>query len=155
MTSAEFSAWRNQSIPAYAADKVRMGRWKEEESLAEAEKEFNSFLSQGQQTPGHHLFTIEAESGANVGAFWLGRSERATGPIGFIYDIVIWHEHRRQGHATAAMRAAEVEAAKLGYGGLALHVFGHNNAARELYSKLGFAVTNLNMFKPLAGPGEA
>ncbi len=155
MSSAEFISWRNQSIPAYAADKVRIGRWKPEESLAEAEKEFNSFLSQGHGTPGHYLFTIEAESGTNVGALWLGRSERATGPIGFIYDIVIWPEHRRQGNAAAAMRAAEAEAAKLGFSGLALHVFGHNTSARDLYSKLGFVVTNLNMFKPLADPSDA
>ena len=155
MTGAEFTHWRERSIPAYAADKVRMGRWKPEESLAEAEKEFNSFLSQGLDTPGHHLYVIEATSGASVGVLWLGRSERATGPIGFVYDLVIWPEHRRHGHAANAMRAAEAEAIKLGLKGLALHVFGHNKPARELYVKLGFEVTNLNMFKPLADTGDA
>jgi ribosomal protein S18 acetylase RimI-like enzyme len=155
MTSAEFNLWRDQSIPAYAADKVRMGRWKPEESLAEAQKEFNSFLAQGMETPGHHLFIIEAKSGASVGALWLGRSERASGPIGFIYDLVIWPDHRRQGYGAAAMRAAEAEAAKLGLKGLALHVFGHNKPAQALYVKLGFEVTNLNMFKSLPNSGDA
>jgi ribosomal protein S18 acetylase RimI-like enzyme len=154
MTSAEFNSWRHQSILAYAEDKVRMGRWKQEESLVEAEKEINSFLSQGLETPGHHIFTIEAASAVGVGALWLGRTERATGPIGFIYDLVIWPEHRRQGHAAAAMRAAETEATRLGFRGLALHVFGHNNSARDLYTKLGFVVTNLNMFKSLADLGD-
>lgn len=154
MTSAEFTRWREQSIPAYAADKVRVGRWKEQESLAEAEKEFSSLLPQGRETPGHHLFTIEAESGNSVGALWVGHAERATGPIGYIYDLVIWPEHRRQGHATRAMHAIELEAVNLGFKGLALHVFGDNTSAQALYRKLGYATTNLNMFQPLANPGD-
>ncbi len=155
MTPAEFIRWRAQAVPAYAADKVRMGRWSEQESLAEAEKEFSALLPQGQETPGHVLFTIESNSGLNVGALWVAREERATGAIGFIYDLVVWPEYRRQGHATSAMRALEREAVTLGFRGLALHVFAHNKTAQELYAKLGYAPTNINMFKPLAETGEA
>jgi ribosomal protein S18 acetylase RimI-like enzyme len=46
----------------------------------------------------------------------------------------------------------------MGLAGIALHVFGHNQSARALYEKLGYAPTNLNLYKPLAagagdGPG--
>jgi ribosomal protein S18 acetylase RimI-like enzyme len=150
MTSTEFAIWRAQSTPAYAADKVRTGRWAEAESLLEAEKELNTLLPQGQETQGHEFFTIESEDGQVLGALWIGRAERATGPIGYIYDLVIWPEHRRMGHGAKAMRALEHEAVALGFGGLALHVFGHNRSAQVLYAKLGYMPTNINMFKPLA-----
>jgi len=150
MTSAEFTHWRAQSTPAYAADKVRSGRWSESESLAEAEKELSSLLPQGLETAGHTLFTIEDESAQVVGALWIARAERPVGPVGYVYDLVVWPEHRRQGHAARAMRALEHEAIKLGFGGLALHVFGHNKSAQSLYVSLGYEPTNINMFKPLA-----
>lgn len=155
MTPEEFTPWRAQSIPAYAADKVRSGRWAAAESLHEAEKELTHLLPEGLQTPGHTFFTIEDEAGASVGALWVARAERAAGPIGFVYDLVIWPEHRRKGHARRAMRALEVEAAKLGFQGLALHVFGHNTPAQALYRELGYEPTNINMFKPLGAGGGA
>ena len=153
MTPDEFGLWRAQSIPTYAADKVRSGRWTEAESLAEAEKELSQLLPEGLQTPGHTFFTIADEGGQSVGALWVARAERPAGPIGFVYDLVIWPQHRQQGHARRAMRALEVEAAQLGFRGLALHVFGHNTPARALYDELGYEPTNINMFKPLAARG--
>ena len=155
MTSAEFSLWREHSIPAYAADKVQSGRWSEQESIEEAERELSSFLPQGLETPGHVMFTIETDSGQSVGALWVGRAKRAAGPIGYIYDLVVWPEHRRKGYAASAMRALEFEAVNLGFNGLALHVFGHNKSAQALYAQLGYAATNINMFKPLTAASEA
>jgi len=153
MTPAEFTHWRAQSIPTYAADKVRSGRWKAAESLAEAEKELAQLLPEGLQTAGHTHFTIEDQAGRSVGALWVARAERAAGPIGYIYDLVVWPEHRKKGHARRAMQALEHEAVGLGFRGLALHVFGHNRPARALYRELGYEPTNINMFKPLVEAG--
>lgn len=155
MTEDEFSHWREQSITGYAADKVRSGRWSEAESLAEAAKELAGLLPDGLATAGHVIYTIESEAGVSVGALWVARTERPAGPIGYVYDLVVWPAQRRQGHAAAAMRAMEVEALRLGWCGLALHVFGHNTPARQLYERLGFEPTNLNLFKPLAPAGAA
>ena len=105
MTLDEFSRWRDQSIPAYAADKVRSGRWSESESLVEAEKELTSLLPEGLASAGHVFFTIEAESALSVGAIWIAKTGRAFGPIGYVYDLVVWQEYRRKGYAAQAMRA--------------------------------------------------
>ncbi len=153
MTPDEFTRWRAQSIPAYAADKVRSGRWTSSESLAEAEKEVASLLPQGLQTPNQWFFSIESADGACVGAVWLGRAERAFGPIGYVFDVVVWPAFRRQGHAGRAMQALEHEALARGCSGLALHVFGHNLPARSLYALLGYEPVNMNLYKPLAPPG--
>ncbi|MBC7620567.1 MAG: GNAT family N-acetyltransferase [Candidatus Saccharibacteria bacterium] len=58
--------------------------------------------------------------------------------------------HRRPGHAVAAFAALEKQVLALGLSGMGLHVFAHNTAAHALYAKLGFAATNINMFKVLA-----
>ena len=152
MSPEEYPRWRALSVAAYAVEKVRNGRWTEAESAAEAEKEFNALLPEGLHSEGHHLYTIVDAAGTGVGALWLARASRADParhPTGFIYELVVWPEHRRQGHAEAALRALEHEVQRLGWKGLALHVFGHNHAARALYGKLGFEPTNLNLFKPV------
>jgi len=80
---------------------------------------------------------------------WLGRIMQGTKPAMFIYDFVIDEAHRRKGYGEQAMLAAEVQATALGYDTIALHVFGHNHAARALYEKLGYEITNINMAKKL------
>ncbi len=80
---------------------------------------------------------------------WLGRIMQGTKPAMFIYDFVIDEAHRRKGYGEQAKLAAEVQARALGYDTIALHVFGHNHAARALYEKLGYEITNINMAKKL------
>lgn len=155
MTEAEYSHWRADAVRSYAADKVLSGQWTGSESLVLSERTFASLLPEGRGTAGHHLFSIVDESGRCVGAVWLAREERPAGSVGYVYDLVVWEEHRRRGHAERAMRLLEREAAGLGYAGLALHVFGHNAAARALYRKLGYEPTDINMFKPVSRPGDA
>ena len=80
---------------------------------------------------------------------WLARIMQGAKPIMFIYDFRIDEAHRRKGYGEQAMLAAEVQAKALGYDTIALHVFGHNHAARALYEKLGYEITNINMAKKL------
>ena len=65
-------------------------------------------------------------------------------------DIVIDEPYRRRGYGQAAMLALEDSVRSLGLRGIALHVFGHNTAARALYERLGYTVTNINMAKRLS-----
>lgn len=155
MTDDEFARWRAQAVPAYAQDKVRLGRWSQAEAMDKAEQEFATLLPHGRPTEGHTFFTIESDAGQCVGGLWVARAERVAGPIGYIFDLVVWPEHRRQGHAARAMTALEAEALALGFGGLALNVFGHNPSAHRLYVKLGYEPTSINMFKPLPAAGAA
>lgn len=150
MTTAQFDGWLRHAVPAYAAEKLRAGEWAAPESLPRAEAAFRELLPQGLQTPGQRLYGIESEDGGDVGALWLARTERAGAVVGHVYDLVVWPPHRRQGHATRALRALEAEAAGCGMGALALHVFGHNLGARRLYAALGYEPTDLNLLKRLS-----
>ncbi|MBS0445997.1 MAG: GNAT family N-acetyltransferase [Proteobacteria bacterium] len=147
MTEAEFDAFVACSVPEYAAGKVRAGNWSEDEAPQRADDEFRNFLPQGLATPGHHLYTVR-DGTREVGTLWLGEipgRQRAA----FVYDIRIDTAARGRGYGEATMRAAEAEARRLGLTEIKLHVFADNHAARTLYEKLGYIVTNLNMSKPL------
>jgi len=149
MSDAEYAAYAEASVANYAAEKVAAGQWTEEESLALSKKSLDELLPRGRRTPDHHLFTILDGQSVAVGTIWIAVQVRAGQRIAYVYDVGIRAEQRRKGHAAAAFGALESKVRELGLSGIALHVFGHNVAAQALYAKLGYAPTNINMFKPL------
>ena len=150
MSEATYQAYLEVTVREYAEDKIKAGNWQPEEALERSAQEFRKYLPDGVATKGNTLYDIEDEAlGIKVGMIWLGRIMQGTKPAMFIYDFVIDEAHRRKGYGGQAMLAAEVQAKALGYDTIALHVFGHNHAARALYEKLGYEITNVNMAKKL------
>lgn len=151
MTQTDFLAYVEETVPAYAAEKVAAGQWSEGESLERSRKSFDEMLPQGLATPDNHLFTVrEAATGIDVGMLWIAVQQRGAKRIAYVYDVSIRPAHRRMGHAARAFRALEEKASSLGLDGIALHVFGHNRGAQALYAKLGYRPTNIHMFKEIA-----
>ena len=154
MSEREFAPFVAEIVPAYAADKVASGQWSPAESLELARKDIVELLPAGLDTPGNHLFSIRSGSDElPVGWIWYADQERGGRRIAYVYDVSIRPECQRQGHASRAFLALESVAARRGLSGIALHVFGHNLAARALYAKLGFEPTNLNLYKPIGVTG--
>ena len=150
MTAAEFDAFCDREVPAYASEKVINGTWPEHESLALAVAAFDELLPEGLLTKRHYFYTIRSVlTGEHLGDIWLADDAANFPRSGFIYGLHIVETHRRQGVAQAAMRAVEMVAQSLGFDTLRLHVFGRNREAISLYQKLGYAVTDLNMVKCL------
>jgi ribosomal protein S18 acetylase RimI-like enzyme len=149
MTDDEFQAFLERNIPGYAADKVRAGNWIPEEAEQKSRQEHDRLLPRGLVSAHQHLYTIDLD-GKPAGDLWLSSDPRLTGGAGFICDLYVAEEYRRRGIASEAMRLLEGEATSLGLKGLSLHVFGENQAARALYEKLGYEITNLNMAKTLS-----
>ena len=154
ITDAEFAAWCDATVPEYAAEKVRAGQWAADTALAQARESLDALLPQGTRTPDHHLFSILDDAGRVVGTLWFALQDRGAQRVAYVYDIVVHEPHRRQGHARRAFQALEAEVARRGLQGIALHVFGHNHSAHELYRSLGYVATNINMFKPVAPAGQ-
>lgn len=154
MNASEYLDWLAESIPAYAADKVASGQWTVEESLERSQKENDELLPQGLETPDNHLFAIVDSRSSAVGMIWFAVRTKFNTRIAFVFDISVRPERQREGHATRAFKDLESEVQGLGLSGIALHVFGHNMAARALYAKLGYEPTNISLFKPLPGTGS-
>ena len=149
MTEAEFVAWCDSIVPAYAAERVKSGDWLESDAHARSRASLDELLPRGIGTPDNHLFTIVGPNGESVGMLWFAAKERSGGRIAYVYNIAVDPRFRRQGHAERAFDALEHEARRLGLEGIGLHVFGHNRGALSLYEKLGFEATDITMFKPL------
>jgi ribosomal protein S18 acetylase RimI-like enzyme len=148
MNAEEFPAYMAEAVCAFARDKVESGQWSHGSSLRLAQEGFDELLPQGLATPNHHLFTIrDSATRASVGVLWFAVQQRAGENVAYVYDVLVDPKFRRSGYATQAFAALEAQAASHGLSGVALHVFGHNSAARALYGKLGFVPTGINMFK--------
>jgi ribosomal protein S18 acetylase RimI-like enzyme len=149
MPPAAFAAYRESSIADYAEENVASGRWTEATALVQSREEFDRLLPQGVATAGHHLFEIRqaAPEDTVLGVLWLAEMELGGQRQGYVYHVWVHPEHRRRGHAQSAFLALEGVARELGLPVIGLHVFGHNLGAQELYRKLGYEVTGINMQK--------
>jgi ribosomal protein S18 acetylase RimI-like enzyme len=150
MTPAEFDAFCERSVPTFAGQKVQAGAWTAQEAPLLAHGLFAQLLPQGSATPGHFFFIVRDDDAREIGSLWFAVEQRGAASVGFVYDIEIRPEHRRQGHATRAFRALDEQARALGLTGVGLHVFGHNHGAQALYRSLGYVVTDITMFRTLA-----
>ena len=147
MNNAEYEAWLAEAIAGYAADKVASGQWSQDDSVELARREHEELLPQGLASARNHLFKILAQSTEAVGNLWFAEATNFGLSVAYVYNVEISEHHRRRGYAYQAFQALEQEIQGLGLHGIALHVFGHNRAARALYAKLGYEPTNINLFK--------
>lgn len=151
MTEQEFRDYKTQAIEDYAREHVKAGHWDPSEALEKSAREFDHLLPAGVTSPGQHLFTIqEVESGGKVGIVWFAALSKSLPPFAFIYDFIIYENHRRKGYGAQALKGVEQEAKKLGLKQVGLHVFAHNQNAIDLYTRAGFKITDLNMVKEIA-----
>ena len=152
MTATEYAEWFEQSIVGFAADKVASGQWTREESLELARKELAELLPLGLETPGNDLYTVVDSRAVAVGMLWFAVKKKFGADIAYVFNVSVRPDRQREGHAARAFLALEDEVRRRGLSGIALHVFGHNDAARALYAKLGFRPTNISLFKPIEPP---
>ena len=150
MDEAEFQQYRAFAVPQYAQEHVRSGRWSEGEALQRAQQEFDEVLTEGLNTQNQYFFSIvDEQTATRVGMLWFAIHSRKEEPSAYVYDVLVYDQYRRRGFGEQAFRAMETKVRELGLKTIALHVFGHNHAARAMYEKLGYAITNLMMAKTL------
>lgn len=154
MTEGYFADYYRTGLTAYARQGVACGQWTDSEALALSTREYEVLLPDGLASADSYLFEIrEHPTGETLGALWVRAQLRGSEAIAFVYDIVIHEAHRQRGLATQALRAVEGFAVSKSLTAVALHVFGTNHQAIALYSKLGYEVTNLCLYKSLGGKG--
>jgi ribosomal protein S18 acetylase RimI-like enzyme len=153
MRPEAFGPYLQSSVAGYAQDNIASGRWPADGAVERSLAEFMGLLPLGLATPDNHLFEILATpDGPSVGAIWYAVEDKHGIRGAYVYDVEIKPEYRRQGHARRAFELLETIVAEQGLASIGLHVFGHNPGAQALYQQLGYAVTGINMLKPLRKP---
>ncbi|MGE4611391.1 MAG: GNAT family N-acetyltransferase [Paracoccaceae bacterium] len=146
MAEAEFVTWMAYSIDEYAKDKMKALGIDKAEALVLSNESFSHLLSDGFATADNYFFMI-LQDGAVCGWLWFSIKSEWGVTSAFVYDLEIVPKFRRHGIASVAMGLLEAEVKVLGASKIALHVFGQNEGARDLYAKVGYRVTDYSMAK--------
>ena len=151
MNEEDFERWLERFIPQYGQEHVKTGRWAEIEATRLAKEEIEQALPEGRLTKDHYFYELVIEGAEQaVGMLWFGVRRRPSGKrSAYIFNIEIDEAFRQRGYASAAFLQLEEKARELEVDEIALQVFGHNEAARALYTKMGYEITNIYMAKPL------
>jgi ribosomal protein S18 acetylase RimI-like enzyme len=145
-----YRLWLADAVKDYADDKIAAGTWAADRALELSQQEFNHLLPHGPATANSFIYGIRADGkNQDIGVVWISIVEWGGVHMAFIYDIIVFEPFRRQGFGRAALIALEDKVRRLGVDQIGLHVFGHNRAARELYEKVGYMITDINMVKKL------
>jgi ribosomal protein S18 acetylase RimI-like enzyme len=151
MTDIEFSEYKPFLIESYAQDIARNNQSPLEEARASSTSQINELLKDGIATPNQRLYEIwlvEGSSENRMGYLWLDVDEIKHRC--FIYDIYLHEAFRGRGMGRKTLELIEAQMIERNIQRISLHVFGDNTVARELYEKLGYEVTGLNMQKWLS-----
>lgn len=146
MTDTEIEAYHQSSLLSYAKE-VSVNR---DISLTEAMEYAQTQVTVIRQTDRHEYFhCVRHPDEENCGHLWVSIRKRGQGFDAYIYDIHIFEEWQGQGIGRTVMNLLEEEMKQRGIFRIALHVFGHNLRAQNLYRSLGYRPTNISMAKDL------
>jgi len=148
MEQSEFDPFLEENIVRYAEENVRSGRWQQHEALEKSRASFQKFLPNGLQSKDQYIFNIfDNDQDSKIGLMWVEVKMDEPHRPAFIFDFILEEQYRGQGLGKKALLALDEKLKAMGAKSVALHVFGYNTTAFELYKKMGYEVTNINMRK--------
>ncbi len=145
MQQEDFERFLKHEIRSYAEDHIRNGNWPAEDAMERSRKEIEHYLPEGIHSKDQYLYSIVDESGNKIGALWVEVKDQKA----FIFDLMIGEACRGMGFGKQALIALDETLKSMNVQSVALHVFGDNLAAQELYKKMGFEITGIHMRKIL------
>jgi len=151
MDAERVAIWAPGNEEDYRNSRIQAGE-SVEVATAKARESFEKFFPGGGSLPTHRIFDIVADTGTGpetVGYLWIGPQDDGDPSAWWVWDVEIFEDHRRRGHARAALLLGEDVARSLGAASLGLNVFGFNTGAHDLYESLGYTPTAIQMKKSL------
>jgi len=149
MSEEQLKTFAAHSIAGYAQDIEQTYGLTPSLALEQATEGFNELLPDGLNTSGHHLFSLRASSGEDVGVLWFGIDSAYGIKKLFIYDLEIHPQARRYGHGKKALEQVERWARANGVKRIELNVFAKNKAGLALYSMCGLDPYEITLGKYL------
>ncbi|MEM4986245.1 GNAT family N-acetyltransferase [Collimonas sp. H4R21] len=147
MDKEDFDVYSVRAIPLLAAAQAAAYGTTLEGARNSAETAFRKIDADAEPAAtGQHLYVVEAD-GAPVGAVWFDIRQSGKEHYAYLYDWVIWPEHRGKGYGKAAMQATEQRARENSASRLMLNVFTHNRFGADLYQRYGFVTASSILVK--------
>jgi len=112
---------------------LKIRNMSEPEFMKWVSPEDEAVLPDGVATFGNYFFVLET-MGKVVGHLWVAPRK----PDLHVYGISVVERYRRLGYASDLLKFAFTLAVELECRSVVVHVFADNEAARKLYSKVGF-----------------
>lgn len=141
----DFEPFLERQIRGYAEDHVRNGNWPAAEALERSRNEFEHYLPDGIHSKDQYLYSIIEGRGDKIGVLWVQVKDQKA----FIFEFVIDEAYRGKGYGKQALAAMDEKLKSMDVESVGLHVFGDNIAAQELYKKVGYQITGIQMKKTL------
>jgi ribosomal protein S18 acetylase RimI-like enzyme len=148
MTDEQYRGYREHAEDGYARQIAESGTRGWEDAVEKASEDFARLLPEGTATQDQYLYAAY-DGPIEVGLVWINLQTRSSGIEGFVYDIEVFADFRRQGYGGAIMTAAESVVRDRGGVAMGLNVFGSNVGARSLYEQLGYETASVQMRKRL------
>jgi GNAT superfamily N-acetyltransferase len=125
------------TIDQYTYDLTESLKLGPEEADRKAQRDLGPMLENGVDAPGHHFFhSRRLDNGETVGATWL--VVEAEIRTAWLYYILIFEGHRRQGYGMQTINLLHGKARAFGCDQVSLYVYDHNANAQALYKKIGY-----------------
>ncbi len=151
MQYTEFNSFYEDNIVRYAKENINNEHWQADDALERSRAAFQRFLPNGLQSKDQYIFNIfDDEQDLKLGILWVEVKMDEPHRPAFIFDFVIDEPYRGKGFGKKSLTALDEKLKQMGAESVALHVFGYNTTAFELYKKMGYEVTNINMQKKYA-----
>ncbi|WMT45447.1 MAG: GNAT family N-acetyltransferase [Cuniculiplasma divulgatum] len=143
----EFPEYWRYSIESGMHDMQKAGFFGRDMTYEEAEKQLRKYLPDGLKTTGHHIMHILNNDGV-VGNIWFEIRSKSVREA-YLWDIIIFKEHRGKGYGRQSMNELESFVKKEGVKQISLNVFPYNTVARNLYQTSGYKEAAITMLKDL------
>ncbi|MGE4801958.1 GNAT family N-acetyltransferase [Yersinia hibernica] len=152
MQADELHDYRNLFITEYAQDLSSNSGYSIEPAVAHATHIFDSYLPDGVNSSGEHLYCIENTGNIShddriVGYLWYGLG--ANDSAAFIKDFYVLPQYQRKGYGSTCLQELEKLLVAQNIFEIKLRVAANNPQAKRLYEQMAFVVTGFNMSKSL------
>ena len=144
MTQEEFEVIKGRMIKDYAADKVKVGHWQEEDAIDLAKETVDNILRDGVDTEHHYLLDL-CKDIEKVGFVWFNVFNNTV----YVNNYLIYDDYHGKDYELKMVELLEDMAKELEVKKINLHSFGYNEKAIALYQKMGYDITDVYMSKKM------
>ncbi|MEX3624675.1 GNAT family N-acetyltransferase [Viridibacillus arvi] len=142
----EFEKYLDFMIPNYAKEISSNYTLSLDNAIEESEMMMKGIFSNGLSTEGQFLYNIwDTDMETKIGVLWYSVNTEIN--RAYLYHIYIEEAYRKKGYGTRVLEKLQIIIKELGMNSLALSVFGSNDAALNLYKKLGYTTSSISMHK--------